>query len=119
MGPTSVTLSRDQWPLSAGRDSKMTCTASGSLPPATLTWWRDGVLLGLINQVVSQIELKTKIREDKTVLKVPTRAFRIKLRYYAKHMPKLDEQTLNCDTNIEVGYNLITDWWLYWRFQAL
>ena len=34
-------------------------------------------------------------------------------------MPKRDEQTLNCDTNIEVGYNLITDWWLYWHFQAL
>jgi len=54
VGPHNVTISRDQWPLSSGRDYKMSCTTSGSSPPATITWWKDGKFLEASNQIISE-----------------------------------------------------------------
>ena len=54
VGPRSVGLSWEVWPISAGRETLLSCSSSGSSPPATITWWREGKLLGLIDQQVSQ-----------------------------------------------------------------
>ena len=53
VGPRSVSLSREVWPISAGRETLLSCSSTGSSPPATITWWREGKLLGLIDQQVS------------------------------------------------------------------
>lgn len=33
----------------------MSCTTSGSSPPATITWWKDGKFLEASNQIVSLV----------------------------------------------------------------
>ena len=61
VGPLSVGLEREMWPISAGRQTLLSCSTSGSSPPATITWWREGKLLGLIDQEVGVSYYNTKL----------------------------------------------------------
>ncbi|KAG5882145.1 hypothetical protein JTB14_011775 [Gonioctena quinquepunctata] len=41
-GPIDVMILGSNQPLSAGRKYDLLCQSSGSRPPATITWWRNG-----------------------------------------------------------------------------
>ncbi|KAG5888561.1 hypothetical protein JTB14_010344 [Gonioctena quinquepunctata] len=42
VGPIDVKILGSHQPLSAGRKYDLLCQSSGSRPPATITWWRNG-----------------------------------------------------------------------------
>ncbi|CAH1163760.1 unnamed protein product, partial [Phaedon cochleariae] len=41
-GPLDVVILGDNQPLSAGRRYDLLCQSTGSRPPATITWWKNG-----------------------------------------------------------------------------
>ena len=52
VGPAAVTITKDHWPLSSYRQYIIKCSTYGSIPPATISWWKEGNLLGLDQQTV-------------------------------------------------------------------
>ena len=52
VSPLSVDVSGPLEQLSAGSQYRLTCSSWGSSPPATLTWWLAGKLVGLVPQKV-------------------------------------------------------------------
>jgi len=59
VGPSLVTITTEQWPFSSDRPYNIKCSTFGSIPPATLTWWKGGKLMGLIEQMISEDENAT------------------------------------------------------------
>ena len=53
VGPETVTISGLEQPLSSGRDYRLSCSSSGSVPPARLSWWRGGRRIRQYNHKVS------------------------------------------------------------------
>ena len=55
VGPRTVEISGAEVPLSTGRNHILTCTSSGSRPPAQISWWRDGRRMKHSKQKVSTL----------------------------------------------------------------
>ena len=55
VGPRTVEISGAEVPLSTGRNHILTCTSSGSRPPAKISWWRDGRRMKHSKQKVSTL----------------------------------------------------------------
>ncbi|XP_076226361.1 neural cell adhesion molecule 2 isoform X2 [Nomia melanderi] len=51
--PLDVKIIGANQPLSAGMRYELVCTTSGSMPPATVTWWRDGQRLDSSKEITS------------------------------------------------------------------
>ncbi|XP_066996078.2 nephrin [Anabrus simplex] len=52
-GPLDVRILGDSQPLSAGRRYDLLCQSSGSRPPASITWWRNGQRLEKTKETTS------------------------------------------------------------------
>ena len=53
VGPETVSISGLELPMSSGRDYRLTCSSSGSVPPARLSWWRGDRRIRQYNHKVS------------------------------------------------------------------
>lgn len=49
-------LGRREGPYSEGQQYKLVCESTGSRPSATITWWKDGMLMTDTRNQVSQVK---------------------------------------------------------------
>lgn len=54
VGPLDVKILGASQPLSAGRRYDLLCQSSGSRPPATITWWKNGQRLERTKETVRE-----------------------------------------------------------------
>ncbi|KAK9743682.1 CD80-like C2-set immunoglobulin domain [Popillia japonica] len=54
VGPLDVKILGANQPLSAGRRYDLLCQSSGSRPPATITWWKNGQRLERTKETVRE-----------------------------------------------------------------
>lgn len=68
--PLTVHILGSNQPISASRRYDLLCQSSGSRPPATITWWKNGERINSTRETVSKFKLRLLIGHEIYRLKV-------------------------------------------------